>query len=193
MGDTAVYFVSRGAYKVLAYEPFQAAAALAMRNIKRNGVEDRVHLVCAGAASRSCRSIVSYDSRVPSTHMCALPDNAVGAPLTGRWTRQEEVLLLSFGDILHDAVKSAQGRHIVVKIDCEGAEFDILLTEPLPDSFGQVSQLLIETHDRQPDPIIKLLTEAGFTVEVTRKESRRLAYLLKAQRSVSPSPVDWKN
>ncbi len=185
LGDTAVYFASRGAHRVIAYEPFPATFALAKQTVGRNDCADRVRLVCAGAASRSGSATAAVDSRTQSGRWSVVAGNSTDRSSgNDRYLRREQIQFVSLADILQDAVTAAAGRPIACKIDCEGAEFELLLGAPLPPAFEYVTQLVIETHDQPPDPIAALLRERGYQVEVRRNGggSLRLTHLINAYR-----------
>jgi FkbM family methyltransferase len=168
IGDTALYFAERGAYRVLAYEPFGVNFARARANIELSGAADRISLVNAGVGATS-RTLVAAGGNRPSPELTTSPAD-----------HGQEVRLLSFADVLAEAVAVAGGRRLVCKLDCEGAEFDILLGAPLPKEFAQVSQVMMETHRRSPDPIKELLEQEGFSVRIhptTVPTDARLAML----------------
>ncbi|MCI4455332.1 MAG: FkbM family methyltransferase, partial [Sulfolobus sp.] len=48
IADTAIYFALRGAKRVIAFEPFPKIFEIAERNVKANGLEDKILLVNAG-------------------------------------------------------------------------------------------------------------------------------------------------
>jgi methyltransferase, FkbM family len=48
IADTAIYFALRGAKRVIAFEPFPKIFDIAQKNVKANGLEDKVILVNAG-------------------------------------------------------------------------------------------------------------------------------------------------
>jgi len=169
IGDSVLYFVQQGAYRVHAYEPFGVTFAAATANIELSHAGNRVQVVNAGVASRS-GSVAVAAADVPSPLLVSLP--ADGWPV-GAVDHGETVRLISFGEVLDQAVAEAGGRRIVCKIDCEGAEFDILLGAPLPEAFAQVRQLIIETHRRSPAPLAQVLESQGFTVRVDRTPSSR--------------------
>jgi FkbM family methyltransferase len=157
IGDTALYFRHRGAYRVLAYEPFAVNFARAAANIELSQAGDRIQLVNAGVGSSS-GTLTAAGGVIPSPELVTSPAE-----------RGETVRLLSFAEVLADAAVAAGGRRVVCKIDCEGAEFDFLLGAPLPQHFASVSELMMETHRRSPAPLVELLEREGFVVGVDRR------------------------
>jgi FkbM family methyltransferase len=182
IGDTALYFISQGPHLVLSYEPFSTTFNLAVNNVRRNHMEDRIHLIQAGASSESGSITVTFDSGTASIEMSTISKKAFTKWSRRKAGRQERVDLLSLSNILDQALAYAGGRPIVCKVDCEGAEFDIFLGSPLPDSFGKVRQVLIESHDKPPDPLERLLRDHGFEVKVMPIGQKRLLNLITASR-----------
>ena len=171
IADTALYFVEGGAYRVLAYEPFGINFARAEANVELSGAGDRITLVNAGVAAAS-RSLVAAGGERPSPELVTAPAD-----------RGQDVRLLSFAEVLAEAVAVAGGRRLVCKLDCEGAEFDILLGAPLPKEFAHVGQLMMETHGRSPDPLTETLQREGFSVQVDPTPVREDAMLAMVRAS----------
>lgn len=187
IGDSVLEFVRRGAYRVLAYEPIRVNFERAVTNIHLSRAEDRVTLVRAGVAGRSGRQTV-HSPNQPSLHFVTLSADGT-QPSAAQ--EGEPVTLVSFADVLRDAVREASNCAIVCKLDCEGAEFDILLGAPLPREFARVGQLMVESHRRSPVPIKAILERQGFVVEVDSRPhplDGELTMLL-AKRRDSPQSV----
>lgn len=55
-------------------------------------------------------------------------------------------------------------KYIVVKIDCEGAEYDILEDFSQNNVIDKIDILMIEWHDKGSDPIEKILKSSGFNI-----------------------------
>jgi hypothetical protein len=53
---------------------------------------------------------------------------------------------------------------LTAKIDCEGAEYQIIESLHAKQKLGVISLFMIEWHGQGPDAIVKLLCEANFAV-----------------------------
>jgi hypothetical protein len=69
------------------------------------------------------------------------------------------------GQTLTEAFANRGGRNIVVKIDAEGAEYEILHSIARSGVLGQIDLLFLEWHARpgfDPEEIRQVLRKAGF-------------------------------
>ncbi|HZC73360.1 MAG TPA: FkbM family methyltransferase [Jatrophihabitans sp.] len=120
---------------VTAFEPSATTAEFLRRNVEQNGVADRVTVLqCAIAGT---------------TGFAIFDDNGGGSGLNGLLATRSgggigvgaEVETLSFDD----AVAKVGVPVDVVKIDCEGGEYDLVLNSA-PSSWASVQRVVIEHH-----------------------------------------------
>lgn len=118
---------------VSAFEPSPTTAVYLRRNVEQNGFDQRVTVVERAMAS--------------STGTAVFDDNGAGSGLnglvaaghaTGTATQVETIAF-------DEAVASASAPVDVVKIDCEGGEFDLVLGSD-PQSWASVQRVVIEHH-----------------------------------------------
>jgi len=118
---------------VLAYEPSAVTAEYLRRNIERNNVADRVQVFKSAVAATS--------------GIAVFRDNGAGSGLNslrsghGSVGTDTEVSTVSFDE----AVANAPAPVDVVKIDCEGGEYDLVLGSS-PESWASVQRVVIEFH-----------------------------------------------
>lgn len=153
IGDTAILFCGKGAKKVYAYEPHPFFFDLAGKNIKLNKLNDRILLSPYGAGARESSLTLKDDSVLG-------PTGSFGINKTGK-NKEVEIKIISLSKIIENIDDP-----IVVKMDCEGFEFDTILSSPVK-TLRKIKAMAIEFHN-DPDPIIKYLKCAGFEVEVKR-------------------------
>jgi FkbM family methyltransferase len=116
VGDSAIYFVLKGARKVIAIEPCPGAYAEMLDNIRLNNMESVIIPVNAGLASRPgkiCIENVSIDDTSVTYHRPGDCPNAIPAVTLSE-------LISRFSIDPNDAV---------LKMDCQGCEFDIILND----------------------------------------------------------------
>jgi FkbM family methyltransferase len=154
IGDSAVYFALRGAKRIIAVEPYPKNYEIAKRNIEMNSLSNVVKLVLA-----ACSNDTGYITIDP-----AYESNA-SSYLTGDSQYGMEVPRLSIETILHQN-DVPPDESIVLKVDCEGCEYDFLLSM-LDKTLRRFSHIQIEYHHGYKNLEEKLL-RSGFRVFVSR-------------------------
>jgi len=147
VGDSAVYFVLKGARKVIAIEPHPGAFAEMLDNIKLNNLENVIIPINAGLASKPgkiCIENVDASNTFAIYHRPGDCPNTVPAVTLGE-------LISRFGIDPNDAV---------LKMDCEGCEFDVILND-----YGSVrlfSEVVFEYHSYATNrSVIELINTMG--------------------------------
>jgi FkbM family methyltransferase len=155
IGDSAVYFCLRGAERVISLEPFPQTRRLAIANVRHNGFQSRVLTVNAacGAVDGSISVDPSKRSNVSSS-LAAHPGSV-------------EVPRISLSTL----VKHFTLSRAVLKMDCEGCEYESILSAD-SDVLRQFDQIAIEFH-RGYAPLVSKLRGAGFDVAVRSLDSRQ--------------------
>jgi hypothetical protein len=115
IGDSAIYFALKGARKVIAIEPHPGAFAEMLDNIKLNNLEGVIIPVNAGLASKPGKIYIENVGAVPAVTLSEL--------------------ISRFGVDPNDAV---------LKMDCEGCEFDIILNDY--EHVKLFKELILEYH-----------------------------------------------
>ena len=149
IADTAIYFALRGAKRVIAFEPFPKIFEIAGRNVKANGVEDKVILVNAGCG---------YDGKVrvkedvDSNASTQLKDFGQGV----------EIPMYSLNTIVS---KFNVEKGSVLKVDCEGCEYD-LFRNASREALDRFDQIEIEYHYGYKE-LVNILKKNGFKTKNT--------------------------
>jgi len=133
VGESAMYFVLKGARRVFAVEPHPDAYAEMLDNIKLNNMEKVIIPINAGLASRPgsiCVENVDTSHTGGTYHRPGDCINAVPAMTLGE-------LMDRFGVDPNDAV---------LKMDCEGCEFDVILNDY--EHIRLFRELVFEYHPR---------------------------------------------
>ncbi|MEW6364174.1 MAG: FkbM family methyltransferase [Acidobacteriota bacterium] len=187
----------RGAARVYGFEPEPSNYACASRNLAPFG--DRVQL----------SNCAVWRSDIPASplHFSASSDvtNAGGGTLILQ-TDGPLVNVVPFDEVVETASNRGARRIDLVKIDCEGAEFPILLTSRL---LGRVDRIVGECHElrAQLAPHVRIpnceefavedlgagLGRAGFSVtwhgQVNAKYGKRGLFFADRRVSVRPAPL----
>ena len=142
VGDTAIYFALRGARRVIAIEPHPEAFREMIENIKLNNLEGTVIPVNAGLASRYgeiCVENVDVERTISTYHKPGGCGTLVPA--------------ITLADVIEGY---AIDHSAVLKMDCEGCEFDIILNDY--EHIRTFKDLVFEYHLRaSSEPLSKLL------------------------------------
>ncbi len=148
IGDSAIYFASRGAKHVYAFEPYPSTYDVAKRNVESNRLLRKVTLINKGLGGKHARMTLDYSSEIQS-------GRAISQSNSG--TRVEFITL-------HDILKKLSIRNAILKIDCEGAEYDIIESTSKKD-LECFSQIMIESHYGY-DRLVPKLRSAGFKLRL---------------------------
>jgi len=152
IGDTAIYFALRGAKRVVSLEVFPVTFEIAKLNIQKNGFAEIISLLNEGAGASGSlnldRSLLA--SRSSEAHES-------GGDISVRINSLSEIVA-RFG--LQDAV---------LKINCEGCEYD-LFSGASGEVLRHFSQIMLEYHYHGAGSISKILKQAGFSVKIFDRE-----------------------
>ena len=146
IGDSPIYFAISGAKRVIALEPVPQTYELAKFNIAGNGFESKVKLLNVGLAPVTRKASVRFTEQ-PNTKTSL-----------SQATDGIEVQLMSLKDVVnaYDLVDS------VLKMDCEGCEYEVIL-DAEPSVLRRFTAIEIEFHNR-PCRLVEKLRSCGFKV-----------------------------
>lgn len=148
---------------VYAFEPMPSTARYLQRNITDNGFSDRV-VVEKLAVSGARGELVLIDNDRASAHNGLIAPSGSGP----------EVVVPCIG--FKEALLRANGRADLVKLDAEGAEYDLILHSD-PSDWDSVKAVVMEYHPvpgRAFDEIRAFLEAAGLHADLVRATPRGL-------------------
>ncbi len=149
IADSSIYFISKGAKKVVALEPFPFNFEMGKKNIEINQLSDKIDYVLAGASDKSGEIFI--DAKVEKGYTSfRLVEHKDGFKIPTM--------------TLKDIIDKYHIESAVLKLDCEGCEYKTILTSG-SDVLQKFSDILIEYHNGYKELKEKLETE-GFTVSV---------------------------
>lgn len=152
IGDSTLYFLLSNAKKVVALEPYPYSYSLAIRNLQLNNIDkERVTLLNAGYGKDG---IIKVDSVIKNTPGSDLKSSKEGV----------EIRTLSLMTLL----KENNFETAVLKMDCEGCEYNILNEDN--DTLRKFKRIMIEYHYGY-DALKTKLENCGFTVSFTKPTS----------------------
>jgi FkbM family methyltransferase len=165
IGMFALYAAAaHGAARVYAFEPFPESFALLRRNAERNHLAAIVPIPLAIAGRAGSRELLlqgrhGVHSLFGGAGEAVRIECITLADAFARWDIQ---------------------RCDFLKLDCEGAEYEILLSTP-PDIYARIQRIALEYHDwitdHHHDELVRRLTAEGFAVTTRDHLPSRTGYV----------------
>jgi FkbM family methyltransferase len=154
--------------KVYAFEPFYLTYCKADQNIKLNNLKN-VIIYNVGLSNKT------KNIEVPDVE-----EGFMGASTTEFFLEEQRKLitlptntttikLLKASNALEDIIEENKEVSYLLKLDCEGAEYEIVEDLSLNDLLHKFKIIIIEWHFKGPQILLNLLKESGFqTLECSR-------------------------
>ncbi|MBK9199816.1 MAG: FkbM family methyltransferase [Betaproteobacteria bacterium] len=169
-GVSALFLAQNSAVtKVIGFEPLVPIFRMLQDNLSLNReLAKKIEVFNFGLGERSEKLTVRYSR-----------DHAMSASMRGIYDRyyqsvdsNEQIEIFDAAAVIDDIFSKHPDQQIVLKMDCEGAEFEILPRLAEKGLLGRVGVLIVEFHDKQPSDLIDLLHRSGFTsfVEWNRRD-----------------------
>lgn len=168
-GNSSLYFVLKGAKKVVGLEPLKSAFELAVSNLNQNGMHGRVDPINVGLSSATGKAKIktfSENSGIGYMDDHQLEKNKP-ADIRSSYSTTQEIEVISLEDLLSNYPISFFD---VLKMDCEGCEYKVL-TEQNMEFFPKFKRIVLEYHDRGSEVFEHFLQELGFSVSSTKGRS----------------------
>jgi FkbM family methyltransferase len=153
IGDSSIYFALCGASKVIGIEPFPKNYGIAKKNIELNNLSNKITILLAACGSSS--DYITVD-----------PDLQGKAESATAFKQGVKVPLLTLENILNENNISSSDTTLVLKMDCEGCEYDAILSSSA-STLRRFSYIQIEYHFGYKN-LKEKLEKCGFSVSVTR-------------------------
>lgn len=151
IGAFSLYAAALGAKKVISVEPISASYNTFLKNIHRMGLTNITTYKKIVAEKGNQFLPVSLNANAGANSMYNVSDN------------YEVVETITFSEIMDQVA----GHDILLKLDCEGGEYDVILTASHHD-FVRINEIMMEIHtDLHPkhkgkEVIEQVLTKNGF-------------------------------
>ena len=141
VGDSAIYFVLRGAKKVYAIEPHPGAYAEMLENIKLNNMQDKIIPINAALGSKPGKI------RIPNIDVNTTRGTYYGPESNG----SIEVPMITLKQLINDYGIEPD----ILKMNCEGCEFDAILNDY--EHVRLFRELIFEYHEGNGRKLAELL------------------------------------
>ena len=166
VGIAALYFAARkNVTRVYSYEPFTPTYNRALDNIKLNpDFANKITTFNFGLGKENKTFEIPYCSEISGDMSTTVDRLEYEEKYHDRNRVLEKVEVKSAAEALLPIFNSLATECVVLKIDTEGAEFDILESLDSASLLKKVDFLMMEFHFRSPQPLEDILTKNGFVV-----------------------------
>ena len=171
IGDTAVYFASKGAKKVFAYEPLSHLYNIAMHNVLINKFENVIHINNEAVGDRSGELIIHeplFPGSSSNVFLCWVPRNQI--------MRSHRVKVTPLSDVIFNL-----GEVELLKIHCEGCEHTALKDAYEKRALKNVNQFVAEVH-YNTSYILNVLQKAHFKIVKVKSSGENTPDIVRASK-----------
>ena len=151
IADSSACFAVNGASKVIAFEPYKWSYKMAIENIEMNNLND--HIVMLNAAYGPDGEIEIEDSITDVGTVLKEFKGGIKTPM------------LTLKSILMQYYDNDTDGDLLLKMDCEGCEYNILNEEE--STLSRFNKILIEYHNGYEN-LLEKLKKCGFSVKYTK-------------------------
>src|SRR3989338_865273 len=166
VGIASLFFAGKPfIQKVYSYEPFEETYQKACLNINLNPKNsNKIKSFNFGIAQQDKTLTVDYTPEwMGSMSIYNLPSPKI-LNINPLLVRKEKIRLKNASTVLREIKKENKGYAIMAKIDCEGAEFEIIKCLYENNLLNDVTGFIIELHKKNPEYIINFLSNSKFTI-----------------------------
>ena len=148
IGDTAIYYATRGAKKVVVFEPFPYSFKIALDNVVQNNLQDVIEINNCSVGGED--SYININPGYINTNESFAVDQLEGV----------KVPVIT----LRSIVERYQIDNWLLKMNCEGCEYEALARTDIK-TLRKFSEVLMHYHG-DPQPLVGKLREAGFKIRL---------------------------
>jgi FkbM family methyltransferase len=159
----SIYFATqKNVQHVYSFEPFKATYNGALQNINLNpSVKNKITTYNYGLGKGDTLVETAYSAEWKGSMGIYGSTKSNGnevVPTTGK----EMIEIKDATKALDSIVRAHPSMPLFIKMDCEGAEYDIFESLKSWEGFSNVKALTIEWHDKGPSPLLEILNDNGF-------------------------------
>jgi FkbM family methyltransferase len=156
-GESAAYFWTKGAKKIVIYEPVPAHVEFIKKNVALNHIVAEIHQ--SGIASQNGSQTIHFNETDP------------GFGILGKGAKSTEIKITEVSKVIKESMAQ------IGKFDCEGAE-ESLVGVPA-EILQKIPHYIIEVHSLKiRDAIIKKFLNVGFSLEKEIPKSGEFSVLV---------------
>jgi FkbM family methyltransferase len=159
LGSFSLYAVSSGAASVYSYEPDPVLFNTLLRNVETNHLGSRIFPCEAAVVGARTSSVTFYPEGNASGHVNPMPGDDAGIP----------VKALTLTEIVEG---NKLERVDVLKLDCEGSEYDIVFGTA-PEIWRRIERVRLEYHFGRADELKKHFNALGYRLAFRAEQKGR--------------------
>jgi len=149
IGDSSLYFALKGAKHVIALEPFFENYNALKRNIEINNLEKKITPIHAGCGSSTKNVKTTFADT-----------KGIGLDIKEFTHGKDEIKIIG----LDEFVNRYPHERIVLKLDCEGCEYDVIINSN-EETLQKIDEIILEYHNGYKKLKDKL-TNLKFSVKI---------------------------
>lgn len=164
VGIASLFFANKkNVKKVYSYELFPYTYNLAIKNIQLNLTREKIISHSFGLGSYSNIEKLEYSIKEKGRM------GLYGLPVERKYEKKilQDVQIIKASTEIEKIISENKNAYFVCKVDCEGAEFDIIKDLEENQQLDKINLYMIEWHYRNPIFIIELLKRNGFIIFYT--------------------------
>ena len=158
-GLASIFFASRTYVdSVYGFEPFPKTYQRAMENIRLNSADIRKKIIAYNVGLGKCKKNISamYDE----SYTTNMRTDGIAIEMHGTPERVEDIRIENASEFLSRIlVNISKDVALILKIDCEGAEYEILEALREDNLLKRFSIVMMETHDGRQDEAYRILRD----------------------------------
>jgi FkbM family methyltransferase len=167
-GVSLLFACHQNVKKIYAYEPFKPTFAMAQRNLSLNPIlAEKIQAVNVGLGKADATLELPYIDTATGG-MSTTYDVCMGK----NNGRTETVVIRDAAKEIAPIFQENGGKYMIVKCDCEGAEFEIFEKLNEQRIIDQMDVVIMEYHVQKPDRLVDILTQNGFVVQTRAGSSK---------------------
>jgi len=188
VGIASLYFAQQDFIKkVYGFEPFKPTYAQAERNMLLNPeLSQKIKIFNFGLSDKNTELELPYDlNRTGSMS---------SMPVSGRrlFSNMEKINLCRASDILSPIIEKHDLYKIGLKIDCEGAEIEIIPDLEKSGLLRKIDLIILEYHSDNYNTLINILKDKGFNVTRNHHTGAQTGIITAAKSIMSIIPKKEK-
>lgn len=157
IGVSSIFFAAKAnVKKVMGFEPLSRNFIMAKKNIELNipEVKNKIEIYNFGLSNSNVNKRFSYSKKFPTTFsICGIESESL---------EDELVDIRSAEEVLKPILDQYANNRIVVKLDCEGAEYEIFESLDKAGMLNRIDMFMIEYHLYDNPILEQYLNKNGF-------------------------------
>jgi FkbM family methyltransferase len=178
VGLASLYFAQRPeVVAVLSYEPFKITYEQAQRNISHNPeTASKIHTFDYGLGDQEQTLEIEFDYNIKGSIGIHGIDSQY-KQTAGKNLAKEKLYIKPVHEVFEKILQDYPHTDLVLKMDCEGAEYGIIESLYEHDYLKYVKVIVMEWHKKGSEPLLKSLGSAGFTSFARLPHSNNVGFI----------------